>query len=115
MARRSRSTRSSDSTEPGMIVDSDPKNAMNTANATLSPIQDENWRYESAVEQIESIVEQIESGELELADVFEQFGMAVEQLQQCEAYLARHQQQLDLIIETLADTAADRAEALDDF
>lgn len=114
MAKRSRSTRSSDSAEQGMTVP-DTANATHAENATLSSIQDENWRYESAVEQIESIVEQIESGELELADVFEQFGIAAEQLQQCEAYLARHQQQLDLMIETLADTAPDRAETLDDF
>ena len=76
---------------------------------------DDNWRYESAVDQIESIVSQIESGELELAAVFEQFGVAVKQLQQCEAYLNQHQQQLDLVVETLSDAADHRAEAVEDF
>ncbi len=83
---------------------------------TSSTVQlDANWRYESAVEQIESIVNQIESGELELAAVFEQFGVAVQQLQQCEAYLSQHQQQLDLVVETLSDLADDRTEAIDEF
>lgn len=85
------------------------------SNSTDITQLDDNWRYETAVDQVELIVNQIESGELELAEVFEQFGLAVEQLQRCETYLSQHQQQLDLMVETLSDAADDRAEAVDDF
>ncbi|MER3478560.1 MAG: exodeoxyribonuclease VII, partial [Leptolyngbya sp. ERB_1_2] len=43
------------------------------------------------------------SGELELADVFEEFSAAVEYLRQCESFLAQRQKQVDLLIETLTD------------
>lgn len=65
------------------------------------------WHYETAVAEIETIVTQIESGELELAEVLDQFAIAVEQLKQCETFLAHHQQQIDLVIETLMDSEAD--------
>lgn len=61
------------------------------------------WNYEATVAQVESIIAQIETGELELADVFEQFAAAVESLRQCESFLAERQQQVDLLIETLED------------
>ncbi|MBE9124986.1 MULTISPECIES: exodeoxyribonuclease VII small subunit [unclassified Coleofasciculus] len=61
------------------------------------------WNYEDTVKQVETIIEQIEAGELELADVFEQFSTAVEYLRQCEAFLAQRQQQMDVLIETLKD------------
>ncbi|NER01066.1 MAG: exodeoxyribonuclease VII small subunit [Cyanothece sp. SIO2G6] len=61
------------------------------------------WRYESTVAQVEAIIAQIEAGELELADIFEQFGMAVQQLQDCEAFLKHHRQQVDILVETLTD------------
>ena len=63
----------------------------------------ENWNYEETVAQIEEILSQIEAGELELADVFEQFSTAVNYLRQCESFLAERQQQVDLLIETLTD------------
>lgn len=90
------------------------RSTQSTPAANVAPL-DDNWRYEAAVDQVESIVSQIESGELELAKVFEQFGIAVEQLQRCEAYLNQHQQQLDLIVETLSDAVDDPTEAVDDF
>ena len=90
------------------------RSTQSTQTANVAQL-DDNWRYEAAVDQVESIVSQIESGELELAEVFEQFGIAVEQLQRCETYLSQHQQQLDLVVETLSDTVDDRAEAIDDF
>jgi exodeoxyribonuclease VII small subunit len=62
-----------------------------------------NWNYEATVSEVETIISQIELGELELADVFQQFSTAVERLRQCEAFLARQQQQVDLLIETLLD------------
>lgn len=63
-----------------------------------------NWKYEVTVSEIESIISQIERGELELAEVFEQFATAVEHLRQCESFLTRQQQQVDLLVETLLDT-----------
>jgi exodeoxyribonuclease VII small subunit len=63
----------------------------------------ENWNYELKVAEIESIITRIEAGELELEEVFEQFGQAVEYLRQCENFLQQRQQQVDLLIETLSD------------
>ncbi len=62
-----------------------------------------NWNYETTVAEIETIIDRIERGELELAVVFDQFSTAVEQLRQCETFLTRQQQQVDLLIETLLD------------
>lgn len=61
------------------------------------------WNYEATVAKIEAIVTRIESGELELAEVFDEFTAAVEYLRQCETFLAQRQQQADLLIETLLD------------
>ncbi|MBO9998974.1 MAG: exodeoxyribonuclease VII small subunit [Cyanobacteria bacterium SID2] len=59
------------------------------------------WNYESTVDNIESIVSRIESGELPLDEVFEQFATAMEQLNQCETFLNEKQKQFELSIETL--------------
>lgn len=64
----------------------------------------ENWHYESAVSEVNQIIQQIESGELDLADVFEQFNAAVTRLNQCEAFLNHQQSQMSLLIETLDET-----------
>jgi exodeoxyribonuclease VII small subunit len=64
-----------------------------------------NWRYESTVAEIEAIIDQIERGDMPLSEVFDQFSTAVEQLRQCEGFLNRQQQQVDLLIETLDDSA----------
>jgi exodeoxyribonuclease VII small subunit len=61
------------------------------------------WRYETSVAEVEAIIGRIESGELELEEVFEQFSQAVTVLQQCETFLAEHQAQAELLIETLGD------------
>ena len=53
--------------------------------------------------QVEAIMSRIESGELELADVFDQFASAVSYLRQCDLFLTQRQQQMDLLIETLTD------------
>jgi exodeoxyribonuclease VII small subunit len=63
-----------------------------------------NWNYEATVAEIEAIISRIEMGELDLAEVFDQFATAVEHLRQCESFLTRQQQQVDLLIETLLDT-----------
>ena len=70
--------------------------------ASEQPFQTD-WNYEATVAQVESILSRIESGELDLADVFEQFSTAVRHLKQCEAFLAQRQKQVDLLIETLTD------------
>lgn len=63
------------------------------------------WNYEATVAKVETIINQIEAGELKLADVFEEFSTAVAYLRQCETFLAQKQQQMDLLIETLTDEA----------
>jgi exodeoxyribonuclease VII small subunit len=61
----------------------------------------ESWNYETTVNRVETIIKQLETGELELAEVFEQFANAVNYLRQCDAFLMQRQQQMDLLIETL--------------
>lgn len=63
-----------------------------------------NWRYEETVAEVEAIITRIESGELDLADVFDQFEQAVQYIQQCETFLNDRQNQMELLIETLEDT-----------
>ena len=67
-----------------------------------APIQS-GWNYEAAVAEVETITARIESGELELDEVFDQFAAAVEYLRQCETYLQQRQQQVGLLIETLGE------------
>lgn len=63
----------------------------------------EDWNYKAAVAKVEAIVVQIEAGELDLEEVFDQFAAAIEYLRQCETFLQERQQQVDLLIETLND------------
>lgn len=63
----------------------------------------EGWKYEATVAEVEKLIAQIEAGELELEEVFNQFVLATEYLRQCETFLRSHQQQVDLLIETLDD------------
>jgi exodeoxyribonuclease VII small subunit len=66
-------------------------------------ILSDSWNYESSVTHIESIINQIEMGEMELAEVFQQFAIAVEHLRHCETFLTHQKQRMDLLIETLLD------------
>jgi exodeoxyribonuclease VII small subunit len=59
--------------------------------------------YEEKVAQVEEILGEIESGELELTAVFSQFAIAVESLQQCESFLSQQREQVDLLLENLGD------------
>lgn len=61
------------------------------------------WNYEQTVAEVETIISQIEAGELDLAEVFDKFAVAVDYLRQCDRFLAQRRQQMDLLIETLAD------------
>ncbi|MBA2749426.1 MAG: exodeoxyribonuclease VII small subunit [Tatlockia sp.] len=62
-----------------------------------------NWNYEATVAKVEKIINQLESGELELAEVFTEFSTAVEYLRECEAFLNQKQQQMTLLVETLTE------------
>lgn len=59
------------------------------------------WSYETAIAEVEQIVQQLESGELPLAEVLEQFQQASQRLQQCDRFLRDKQAELDLLIEAL--------------
>ncbi len=67
-----------------------------------SQLRQSGWNYEETVDRIEAIIDRVESGELPLEEVFEQFAVAVECLQECESFLARGKEQMDLSIELLA-------------
>jgi exodeoxyribonuclease VII small subunit len=67
-----------------------------------SQLRQSGWNYEETVDRIEAIIDRVESGELPLEEVFEQFAVAVECLQECESFLARGKEQMDLAIELLA-------------
>jgi exodeoxyribonuclease VII small subunit len=60
------------------------------------------WSYEATVDRIEAIIDRVESGELPLEEVFEQFRVAVGCLQECESFLVRGKEQMALSIELLA-------------
>lgn len=62
------------------------------------------WKYEAAVTRVEEILGEIESGELELNEVFDRFTVAVDSLQQCEVFLSRQRDRVDLLLEDLGDT-----------
>ena len=67
-----------------------------------SQLRQSDWNYEETVDRIEAIIKRVESGELPLEKVFEQFAVAVECLQECESFLARGKENMDLSIELLA-------------
>ena len=67
-----------------------------------SQLRQSDWNYEETADRIEAIIDRVESGELPLEEVFEQFAVAVECLQECESFLARGEEQMDLSIELLA-------------
>ena len=62
-----------------------------------------NWTYEATVAKVEQIINQLESGQWELAEVFTEFRTAVEYLRECEAFLNQKQQQMTLLVETLTE------------
>ncbi len=64
------------------------------------PLPDD-WNYEDTLIRIESITQHLESGNLPLAEVFDQFAEAVGALQQCDRFLQEKQTQASLLIETL--------------
>ncbi len=71
------------------------------ARAKKSPTLPDDWSYEETLARIELITGQLETGDLPLAEVFEQFAEAVGSLQQCDQFLQSKQQEAALLIETL--------------
>ncbi len=65
------------------------------------PVLPDDWCYEDTLGRIEAITHQLETGELSLADIFDQFAEAVGALQQCDQFLKDKQAQAQLLIETL--------------
>lgn len=61
------------------------------------------WNYEITLAEVAAIVDRLETGELPLGEVFDQFQRAVQALNQCEQFLQEKQAQADLLIETLTD------------
>lgn len=59
------------------------------------------WHYETAMAEVEAIVRQLETGDLDLDQAFDQFTTAVDRLQQCDRFLRDRQAQVSLAIETL--------------
>ncbi|MBD2097180.1 exodeoxyribonuclease VII small subunit [Trichocoleus sp. FACHB-591] len=81
---------------------SKPTDTVASANSPSTSSQTD-WSYETTVDQIETIIGQIEAGDLDLVEVFDQFAIAIDQLRQCETFLRQRQQQMDLLIEKLVD------------
>lgn len=62
------------------------------------------WRYEAAIAEVETLIQEIESGQLDLAEVVERFQRAAQTLKTCEAFLQEKRQQVAIIIEELAES-----------
>jgi len=91
----------SDSTNSAQVHPSSQSNMLDSN--SVSESSGTTWSYEATVKEIEAAIAQIESGNLDLAEVFDRFSVAVENLRQCETFLAQRQRQMDLLIETLSD------------
>ncbi len=65
------------------------------------------WNYEQTLSRIEAITHQLETGDLPLAEVCEQFSEAVSALQQCDHFLQEKQTKASLLIETLVGEASE--------
>jgi exodeoxyribonuclease VII small subunit len=63
----------------------------------------ETLNYEATVEKVEEILGLMESGNMSLNDVFEQFGVAASYLKECDRFLGERRSQVDLLIEQLTD------------
>ncbi len=72
-----------------------------------TPSLPDDWSYETTLHRIEALTAQLETGDLPLAEVFEQFSEAVGALQQCDQFLQQKQQQASLLIETLVSEKTD--------
>ncbi|HIK21580.1 MAG TPA: exodeoxyribonuclease VII small subunit [Synechococcus sp. M44_DOE_062] len=69
--------------------------------------REEPWRYEAAIAEVETLIAQIESGELDLAEVVERFQQAARTLKTCADFLEQKRQQVEIIIEQLGQEEED--------
>ena len=67
----------------------------------------EDWNYEDTLAQIEAIANRLETGDMPLSDVFEQFAEAVGSLKQCDQFLQSKQKEAALLLETLVEGEAE--------
>jgi exodeoxyribonuclease VII small subunit len=77
------------------------KSTKNNSPKISSIPQQEGWNYEDTVTKVQDIIDEIESGDLDLAAVFEQFAIATEYLQECDVFLADKQKEMHNLIETI--------------
>jgi exodeoxyribonuclease VII small subunit len=63
----------------------------------------EDWNYEVTVARVEEILDAIEGGDLDLAEVFDRFAVGVDYLQQCDRFLTTQQERVELLLETLGE------------
>lgn len=80
----------------------------------MSSDPSQSWRYEAAIQEIESIIQAIESGQLDLETVVQQFHQASRTLETCRSFLQAKQAQVDLVIEQLADPPTPPADPEED-
>lgn len=67
--------------------------------------------FEQTLAELETLVEQLESGELELADSLEKFKRGIELSKQCRVMLDKAQQTVDEVMDGEAQTPADNEES----
>lgn len=73
------------------------------ANANLDSVSDEEFSFEDAMGQIESIVLDLESGKLKLGDSLQQYESAIGKLKRCHEYLEFAERQVSLLSGVDAD------------
>ncbi|MCT7948374.1 exodeoxyribonuclease VII small subunit [Ancylothrix sp. C2] len=71
---------------------------MNKSSKKTGPVN-----YEAKVAKIEEIIQKIETGNLEMTEMFNSFTLASQYLHECEDFLTEKQQQLTISVETLAE------------
>ncbi|USN98761.1 MAG: exodeoxyribonuclease VII small subunit [Phycisphaeraceae bacterium] len=83
-----------------------PKKTGPKATASESPVDD--LTYEAAVEELESIIERIESGEIGLEDSISFYERGTKLLRRCRAVLGQAEQRIErLDADALADPATE--------
>lgn len=65
------------------------------------------WNYEVSVEKVEAIITELETGELPIAEIFQQFEQAVTELKKCDSFLQEKQKHAQLLIENLLPDETD--------
>ena len=73
-----------------------------TKSKAKQPLED--WNYEVTVARVEEILDAIEGGELDLAEVFDRFALGVDYLHQCDRFLTTQQERVELLLETLGES-----------